>query len=323
MTIRTVRPGERDRLVALVESGLRRPGSPTGPADDFPLALAAANGDWQFVVEEDGEFHAALACLVRTCATSAGDLPVAAIGSVVTAAARQGHGLSRRLQEAVLARLREAGVPLAVLWTDRPELYRARGFAPAGLEFHVDLDGWRGQGAPPGAVVRPYAARDAATVAALHARHPYRTRRAPGDDALLYGMPGTRGWLLEPSAGAPPTAYAFCGKGQDFPGWILEWGGARPAVTALVGQLRKQERARWLLAPQGTEELAAGLAAAGAGVAARASGLWCVTDAARLAALTGVAAEAADAGAWLGGVDASGGARPGPLRLAVWGFDSV
>lgn len=323
MIIRTVRPGERSRLLALVESGLRRPGSPTGPADDFPLALGETNRDWQLVVEENDEFLAALACLVRTCVTSVGELPVAAIGSVVTAVSSRGRGLSRRLQAEILTRLGASGVPLAVLWSDRPELYRARGFAPAGVEFHVDLDGWRGPDAPPGTVVRPYAPRDLAAVAGLHARHPYRTRREPGDDALLYGMPGTRGWVLEPFAGAAPVAYAFCGKGQDFPGWILEWGGAPSAVAVLVAQLSARATARWLLAPQGGEEMAGGLAAAGAWVVARPSGLWCVTSAPLLAKLAGGNARDTDASAWLGGVDESGQPRPGPLRLAVWGFDSV
>jgi hypothetical protein len=158
-------------------------------------------------------------------------------------------------------------------------------------------------------------------VAALHARHPYRTRRAPGDDALLYGMPGTRGCLLEPFAGGQATAYAFCGKGQDFPGWILEWGGAPAAVAVVVAHLRAHAGAHWLLAPQGAEELAAGLAADGARVVASPSGLWCMTNAPHPAALAGCAAP--DAAAWLGGVDESGQPRPGPLRLAVWGFDSV
>ncbi len=323
MEIRSVGPGERGRLLAVVEAGLRRPGSPTGPADDFPLALAEANADWQLVAEEDGEFLAALACVVRPCATSAGELPVAAIGSVVTAAAWRGRGLSRRLQAEVLARVAAHGVPLAVLWSDRPELYAARGFAPAGVEFHVELEGWRGPDAPAGAVVRRCEPRDVATVTALYAGHPYRTLRAAGEDALLYGMPGTRGWVLEPSAGAAVTAYAFCGKGQDFPGWILEWGGDPADVAVLVARLRAAEGARWLLAPQGAEPLAAALVAAGARAVARPSGLWCVTHPARLAELAGGSARATAAAAWLGGVGGDGLPLPGPLRLAVWGFDSV
>ncbi len=323
MIIRTVRSGERSRLLALVESGLRRPGSPTGPADDFPLALGEMNRDWQLVVEENDEFLAALACLVRPCVTSAGELPVASIGSVVTAVSSRGRGLSRLLQAEILARLGERGVPLAVLWSDSPELYSSRGFAPAGVEFHVELDGWRGPEAPPDAVVRPYGQGDGAAVAALHARHPYRTRREPGENALLYGMPGTRGWVLEPFAGAAPAAYAFCGKGQDFPGWILEWGGEPSAAAVLVAHLRAHAAARWLLAPQGAEEMAAGLAADGARVVAHTSGLWCVTSAPRLATLVGGAARDSTACAWLGGVDESGLPQPGPLRLAVWGFDSV
>lgn len=323
MIMRTVKPGERDRLLELVESRLRRPGAPTGPADDFPLALGEANGDWQLVIEENGQFLAGLTGLVRPCFTSAGELEVAAIGSVVTAEAAQGRGLSRRLQEAMLARLAAAAVPLTVLWSDRPEVYASRGFAAAGVEFHLDLQYWRGPDAPAGAVIRPFAMPDCAGVAGLHALHPYRTCRAAGDAVRLYTMPGTRGWVLEPAPGAGVAAYAFCGKGQDFSGWILEWGGAPDLVTPLLTHLRATAGARWLLAPQGTEGMVARLAAAGARGAACASGLWRVTDGARLAEFAGGDPRSTVARDWLGGVDASGQIRPGPLRLAIWGFDSV
>ena len=62
------------------------------------------------------------------------------------------------------------------------------------------------------------------------------------------------------------SAYAFLGKGQDFCGWVLEWGGATTHVLSLVAHLRATAGARWLLAPQGAEPLAARFAAAGASV---------------------------------------------------------
>ena len=70
---------------------------------------------------------------VQTCA-----LPIW-IGSVVTRPEFRGQGLSTALQNALLTRLKGKNVPLAVLWTDQPEIYAGRGFAPAGWELHIDL----------------------------------------------------------------------------------------------------------------------------------------------------------------------------------------
>jgi GNAT superfamily N-acetyltransferase len=256
-----------------------------------------------------------------------GRLAVAGLGSVVTRPGFRGRGLSTALQNAMLERLRRQDVPLAVLWTDQPEIYAGRGFAAAGWEHHADLAGVAWPPAPPDLVVRAYADTDAAAVAALYAGHRWRTVRAPGDDGRLYGMPGTRGLVAVDPAGAVVAA-VFSGKGADFPGYVPEWDGPVAAVMALLAEAWRRGWAEAVLVPAGGEALLEALAARGAGWAVQPSGQWCVVRPdllAAAAATAGVRPPAAGdrAAAWLGAPDGQGGVRPGVLAAAVWGFDSV
>lgn len=330
MQIATARADQREPLLALMDAALRPDGAATRVWEDYPVALGPENLDGLLLVEESGVPVAGLSSLVRRFRTSWGDVPVAVIGSVATAPARQGHGLSRALQDELVARLRRDGVPLAVLWSDHPEYYAGRGFRPAGLELHAVLDGWRaGEAAPAdGPAVRDYRAEDLPAVVRLYERHELRAHRQPGDAGRLYAMPGTRGLVATAPDGAV-AGYAFCGRGLDFPGYVLEWGGAPPGLAAVLAEARRRHGARAVLLPQGTEPTAGALAAAGAALAARPSGLWAVLRPDLLAeaacaagAAPPAAAMAGRAEAWLGGVGADGTPAPGPLRLAVWGFDS-
>jgi len=330
MPVRTITEPEHRELLALVETEVRPPGARTQALDDFPLALGLANREGLYVLADSGTIEACLSCLVRPFWTSVGKVSVAAIGSVVTSPAQRFRGRSRRLQEGVLQRLREQDVPLAVLWSDRPEWYAGRNFAAAGLEYHVDLNGWHaGRSSPGGGRIRPFAREDVSQVGRLYRRHAFRTRRRPGDEEQLYGMPGTTGFLGEDSDGAV-IAYVFCGKGADFVDYVLEWGGEVTAVRGLLRFVRDGGYAHHLLVPQGAEYLREALGAEGAGWFAQPSGLWSVLDSGQLGDLCTrsgrpgpPAGDPAAATTWLGGVAADGTARPGPIELAVWGFDSI
>ncbi len=332
MAIRRVESAEHARFVAFLEAGMRPEGGRTRVDEDFPVALGPGNLHGLWGLWEGDDLLAGLAVLVRDLATSIGVLSVAGFGSVVTRPDRRGEGLSGRLQAAVLAELTRQGVPLAVLWTDRPDLYARRGFRAAGWEFHaefadVDLHGFQS----PGATCRPFAPRDLAAVVSLYDQHPWRTLRAPDDHAALYGMPGTRGLVLEDRPGRL-RAYAFAGKGEDFPGYVAEWGGSPPDVAALLAEMGDRGWARRVLLPQGSEDLVALLDGCGAGRLAVASGMWAVLDADSLRR-TGAAHDsgptlppperATDPVAWLGDVGDGGDVRPGVLRAAIWGLDSV
>lgn len=313
--------------LALVNAEIRPPGATTRAEDDFPLALSRENLAWQFAARDrDGVLVAGLAVLVRRFATSCGDLAVGMVGSVVTRPDLRGRGLSARLQEAALARLEQEGVPLAALWTDRPEIYAGRGFVPAGWEWHADLTTAELPATAAPLTVRPFRPDDAAAVAALHDAHPWRAQREPGDARRLYGMPGTRGLLAV--AGDGPVAAIFCGKGADFPGYVAEWDGPLSGVLPLLAAARAQGLAEAVLIPPGGEDLAAALAERGALPVAQPAGCWRIVRpevlaAAALAAGRPVPAASADARAWLGGVDADGRAQAGPVTIAVWGLDSA
>lgn len=315
-------------FLALVDAEIRPPHAVTRPWDDFPLALDRANLPWLLgATDGSGRLAGGLSILVRTFATSCGDLPVAAVGSVVTRPDCRGRGVSAGLQAAALALLARQDVPLAALWTDQPEIYAGRGFRPAGWEWHADLESASlPLAAPEGVVVRNWAPADAGAAAALHDRHPWRTRRSPQDAACLYGMPGTRGLVAATGAGVAATV--FCGKGADFPQYVAEWAGDPGLVLCLLGEARRRGWAGSVLIPAGAEDLAMRLDAAGARLWAVPSACWSLVRRDLVAAAVdgaGGSRPGADDGPadWLGGVGADGVVNPGPLTVAVWGFDST
>ncbi len=100
----------------------------------FPTALGRSNLSGLFVGEHEGQLVCAGAALVRDWVTSAGVLRTACLGCFATAPAHRGRGHSSRLQEWMLQQMKDDGADWAVLFTDRPWIYRGRGFAPAGHE---------------------------------------------------------------------------------------------------------------------------------------------------------------------------------------------
>jgi GNAT superfamily N-acetyltransferase len=328
MDIATFSPDQFAEFRELVDREIQPAGAQTRAWEDNPLGLGPANRRMARGICRDGRVAAGISCLVRQFRTDCGAIPIAAVGSVVTRPEYRDQGLSRALQQDLLENLGQADVPLAVLWTDQPAAYRGRGFVPAGWEFHVDLDQTDlATTLPTGFSCRDFLPADVAAIEGIYRRHPFRTERLPGDSALLYGMPGTHG-LVAAGTAAQPVAAVFCGKGADFPGYVLEWGGPVGLVLPLVAEAHRRGWARHLLAPPGGEHLAHRLAGAGATVTARESGLWRVVQPDKLArylqkAGRGSLTDPAAPKLVLGSVDDQGVVVPGVLTVAVWGFDSV
>lgn len=328
MNIAPLNTAQFDEFLALVDQEIRPAGAATHAWDDFPIILGQGNRAGVLGVYEQDELVAGAACLVRQFQTSCGAVPVAGIGCVVTKPDFRGRGYSRELQTALINRLAAANVPLAVLWTDKPETYIGRGFRPAGWEFHVDLkEVTPGRGFPAGFQCRPYTVKDADAVSALYDRHLFRTLRNPGDSALLYAMPGTTG-LVCVGQGDEVVAAVFCGKGADFGEYVSEWSGPQGLAIPLLDEAVAQGLARYVLVPPGGQALADALAGRGAAVTAMTSGLWVVTQPEQLSRYLqgsghGAPPDPADPAGILGTVDSDGVVVPGALTLAVWGFDSV
>lgn len=327
MHIARVTPAEHSEFLALVNAEIRPDRAKTNAWDDFPLALGAGNLDWMLAIRDNrGHLVAGLAALIRSFRTNWGNLQVAGLGSVVTRPDRRGRGYSTALQNEMIRELEGKKIPLAVLWTDQPEIYAGRGFRSAGWEAHVGFDGADLGGAPTVAM-REYRPQDAAAVEALYLQHRWVTVREPGDSDQLYAMPGTRG-LVAVDGSDRPVGAVFCGKGADFPDYVTEWSGPFEILLALLAKVRQEGWAHRLIAPPGEEATADGLLKLGAEAFAVASGQWRIVsagpldEAARSAGHGGRFAPG-DETALLGDVDAGGRITPGALQVAVWGFDSV
>ncbi len=326
-------PAEFAEFLDLVDAEIRPLRAKTHAWDDFPLILHEENRPWTLVARgTDGMVIGGIASLIRSFTTNYTDIGVAGIGSVVTHPGHRGQGISRSLQDAMLEMCRRQGVPLAVLWTDHPEIYAGRGFFPAGWEFHLDFSEAELPGlAEPDLTVRSLSVLDIEIVEAMYQNHPCRTLRNPGDSEQLYLMPGTKGLVLERGSldsGGEILAAVFCGKGADFPDYVTEYEGEERGALALLGHIRHAGLARHILVPAGEEAFAEKLVKLGAGWEIRSSGLWKVLAPEALITTTGIGADqpehiVGDPRFWLGGVDEDGALQPGILKLGVWGFDSV
>ena len=313
----------------LVNAEIRPDIAKTTALEDFPLILGRENREYQLVCRApDGRLAGGIACLIRKYKTSCGVISVAGIGSVVTHPDFRGKKLSTALQNEMLALLRGKNVPLAVLWTDKPEIYSGRGFSPGGWEIHAELADlqaslpchvpWR---------VRGFRPEDVPVVEGLYLRHPFGTVRQAGDSGALYGMPGTQG-LVAVDDSDQALAAVFCGKGADFPAYITEWDGPHDLVVALFAEARDRGLASRVLIPAGEEDIVNTLVDQGASWFTTHSGFWKILDPAYLAELVTRSGDsppekAGQTSAWLGGVGQDGQPLVGPLTLAVWGFDSV
>jgi GNAT superfamily N-acetyltransferase len=324
MAIRTIGPDEVGGFLDFLNAGMRPEPVYTRADEDFPVILAPDNLEGLWGLADESGWAAGLAVLTRSFRTTAGTVRVAGIGSVVTRPDRRGEGLSSRLQTSVLGRLAGQGVPLAVLWSDQPEIYAGRGFQTAGWEYHLDLAGMDLTDLQTGAAeIRPFTAADVTPVSLLYAQHPLRTLRQQGDSARLYTMTGTRGLVL--AAGNDVLAYAFCGKGEDFPDYVAEWGGPADLALRVLAKVVRLGLAHRVLVPAGREDLLELAVPRGAGLELWPSGLWAVL---RPDLLPGPVTAAAPTGdrdprRWLGEPGPTGRPVPGRLAIAVWGFDSV
>ncbi len=329
MQIASITPARHAEFLSLVNAEIRPDRAKTNARDDFPLILDPDNAAWTLIATTpEGEMVGGLACLIREFTTSCGKIPVAGVGSVVTKPEFRGQGLSSALQTALLTKLKGKNVPLAVLWTDQPEIYAGRGFVPAGWELHIDLtEAELATDFPPGFDVREFAAHDTAAVQGLYELHQLRTIRLPGDAEKLYNMPGTRG-LVATGEDDTVLAAVFCGKGADFPEYVPEWSGPVGLVIALLAEVRKRGWAHQVLVPPGGDQLVAQLMHRGATVFPNTAGFWAVLQPDSLnrylqAAGIGAPPQTSDPVVLLGHIDEQGQPVNGPVTVGVWGFDSV
>lgn len=153
------------------------------------------------------------------------------VSSVVVSPDCRGQGLGKRLIESVVADFRRSNASVLLLWSERHRFYASFGFEPWGVELRVET-----VPAHPVRRIRPMRLSDVEAVMRLHAAKPLRVERTASDFADAMSIPRTAAFVLEGPDHAP-LAYAFVGKGLDFPGIAHDVGGSSEDLAELLRAL--------------------------------------------------------------------------------------
>lgn len=214
------------------------PGAFYGVQHTWPQ-LYRRDGDGAFFGVFDGDrLVSHCASRIVTLRTSAGPRRANLIGSVATDPAARGRGHASQALAAALAAAADR-VDLALLWAERPELYRRAGFVAGPAERALVLARRPRRDV---AGVRLAEVADHGALQLLHAQKPIGVERSPATMSTLLTTPGMTTVVLERDG--RPIAYACTGKGADLQGHWHELGGddaalatLLPAAMHLTGQL--------------------------------------------------------------------------------------
>jgi len=233
-------------------------------ASEYPLTMGPGGSRRHLCIyDADRAVAHAMSHVVRLRARGR-QLPIGMIGNVLTAPDFRRRGLAGACIAAAVDELCEAGAALALLWSDRQDLYARHGFLPAGREQMWNLRGARAPTPSEEIRVGPVLRGDLPSMEALYAAKPVRVEREAGSLGLLCAAPETEVAVARSRSSGEVLAYAAAGRGDDFPGIVHEWAGVPDAVLHCVERLRRESAAHTLLASPGARELEGLLAGAGA-----------------------------------------------------------
>ncbi len=159
-------------------------------------------------------------------------LTAGGIGAVATAPSARGRGLMSRVMEFAIARMKEEGFPLSILWGDRHR-YSQFGYENGGraLRLSIGLKGLQRSGIR---TLEPVRCRgeeaELENMAAAYARHPFRRRRGAQESRLIY----SRRDLLLHCAGEGATFGYLILLGNRARGGVAEFGGDPETVLGLA-----------------------------------------------------------------------------------------
>lgn len=260
---------EWDSLVEWLDDGLRRGMRGTLQAE-YALSLRPDHFANHRVVRSiegfaaHAMFHRVVARVGET------RLPMGLIGLVYTDPKARGRGLGSQVVAACVEAIKDQGIPLAVLWSDRPDFYARQDFHPAGREELLVMDercirdaGRRLAAPGTGIEVRGVARDDFEALEPLYASKRSRAERAAGALARQAAGPGVHMRVAQREGRV--RGYAAMGRGDDFQGIVHEWAGETAAVLACLGDLARDRPALGMLAGPDADPLLDALRAAGAG----------------------------------------------------------
>lgn len=163
---------------------------------------------------------------------------VAGIGGVSTLPSARGKGYMNQLMKHAVARMKEEGFPVSILWGDRHR-YQTFGYENAGktLNLTITQRGLHKAGVKPVFPQRYFGQEDLLVkIIAAYEKNPYRKIRAKKEYTLLYQKPG----LLLFSAGDDKNFGYLALSGESGRNGCVEFGGSAPTILEIAGYVMER-----------------------------------------------------------------------------------
>lgn len=246
--------GEWPEVLTFLNQHLR-PDYKWSIAAEYPLAIHPGNRGNVRIIKESGELLAHALLKVMIIKTPFGLFKAGAIGSVVTAEAHRGKGLSHSILQECLSLAKAQGCDFAILWTQLYDFYRKIGFELLGSEVSLVID--RELEKLPKSNLRFLESSQVAPEALLrlYSHHTVGSIRSVEDIRKNLTIPNTRvftAWDEYQNL----QAYAIEGKGADLKGYIHEWGGGVSKLLPLLAFVRETlKQPITLIAPSHSQNL--------------------------------------------------------------------
>ncbi|MCA8968240.1 MAG: GNAT family N-acetyltransferase [Planctomycetes bacterium] len=213
-----------------------RPDVPWSIIDEFPRAFGPDTRAKSTCLLHRGRLvaHAATLDVAHVDGTDPDDkheTTLRIVSSVVVRPDCRGQGFGKKLIHSVVEDFRQSAASVLLLWSERHRFYAGFGFEPWGVELRVEP-----VPAHPTRPIRPMRLSDVEAVMRLHASKPLHVERNATDFADALRIPRTAAFVLE-GRDHEPLAYAFVGKGLDFPGIAHDVGGSTEDLAELLRAL--------------------------------------------------------------------------------------
>jgi GNAT superfamily N-acetyltransferase len=222
---------------------IMRPTETISMADEFPLLLGPNATSTRLAIwhEEVIVAHAASRTIYIE---GEHPLQLANIGAVCTRSEHRGLGHATRLTGELMARAREEGCQHAILWSWTPEFWRRQGFQPVGREL-IYLVKRHQLPVDDGLDWSLATESDLPMLTVLRSRQGALVTRSMGDAQELLHLPRSNTYVARHHG--MPIAYVVIGKGVDYEGATVEWGGPLQLVLALTRHAMALERRSQLI----------------------------------------------------------------------------
>lgn len=243
MEVQNFQPTWAEERSHLLQQSLRMDNAKYPIDREYPVILDSKNVNYSYCLRSKNQEEsntkskiiAHLNFLPRIVYQQPEQIPIAKIalvGNVATKQEFRGQGHMRKLINFAIDKAKSEGLDAVVLWSDLVEFYKRLGFTSLGKEtrlfftaksltkvssIHQNI-----------AYYEPKEMSDLELHEVINLRYPtsYCIERQLGEFRSLLSIPDMS--LILKKKNQKIVAFAFLGKGVDFPGYIHEWGATSP-----------------------------------------------------------------------------------------------